>query len=115
MKIKTDENGYVTGFVTLGDMDGAVEFNGTVPDNFAEDCLYYKLVAGVLVFDTDKKLAADNDENTAERINELIGLLANTDYRAIKYAEGQISAEVYAADKVQRQSWREEINTLESR
>ena len=39
--------------------------------------------------------------------------LANTDYQAIKYAEGQISEEDYAPIKAQRQAWRDEINELE--
>ena len=47
------------------------------------------------------------------RINELRNLLANTDYKAIKYAEGQFSEEEYAPIKAQRQAWREEINQLE--
>lgn len=39
--------------------------------------------------------------------------LANTDYQAIKYAEGQIDPVVYAPIKAQRQAWRDEINNLE--
>ena len=39
--------------------------------------------------------------------------LSNTDYKAIKYAEGQITEEDYAPIKAQRQSWRDEINRLE--
>ena len=47
------------------------------------------------------------------RIEKLKGQLADTDYQAIKYAEGQISEEDYAPIKAQRQSWRDEINELE--
>lgn len=39
--------------------------------------------------------------------------LANTDYKAIKYAEGLISDEEYAEVKEQRAAWRDEINELE--
>lgn len=39
--------------------------------------------------------------------------LAETDYKAIKYAEGLISAEEYEPIKAQRQSWRDEINNLQ--
>ena len=48
------------------------------------------------------------------RIDELKLNLANTDYQAIKYAEGLISAEEYASMKAQRQAWRDEINQLEN-
>lgn len=40
-------------------------------------------------------------------------LLAETDYRAIKYFEGYYTAEEYAPYKYQRQSYRDEINRLE--
>lgn len=38
--------------------------------------------------------------------------LEQTDYQAIKYAEGLISEEDYAPIKAQRQAWRDEINNL---
>ena len=48
-----------------------------------------------------------------EQIKELKNNLIATDYQAIKYAEGQITAEDYATIKAQRQAWRDEINRLE--
>ena len=39
--------------------------------------------------------------------------LADTDYKAIKYAEGLLTDEEYAETKSLRQQWREEINQLE--
>lgn len=48
-----------------------------------------------------------------KRIRLLKQALISTDYQAIKYAEGLISEEEYAAIKAQRQSWRDEINLLE--
>lgn len=47
------------------------------------------------------------------RIVELKGLLAKTDYQAIKYAEGALTSEEYEQMRAQRQSWRNEINTCE--
>ena len=49
-----------------------------------------------------------------KRILELKNKLKNTDYQAIKYAEGLLSASEYAPVKVQRQAWRDEINRLEA-
>ena len=46
-------------------------------------------------------------------IAELKRLLTETDYKAIKYAEGWITAEEYAETKAQRQAWRDRINELE--
>lgn len=47
------------------------------------------------------------------KIINLKAKLRNTDYRAIKYAEGLLSEEEYASIKAQRQAWRDEINKLE--
>ena len=47
-------------------------------------------------------------------ITQLKKLLADTDYKAIKYAEGQISEEDYAPIRLQRQSYRDHINELEA-
>lgn len=41
-------------------------------------------------------------------------LLADSDYKAIKYAEGLISAEEYEPIKLERQSYRDEINRVEA-
>jgi hypothetical protein len=51
--------------------------------------------------------------NAQKRIAELKKLLAETDYQAIKYAEGWLMEEEYAPIKAQRQAYREEINRLE--
>lgn len=47
------------------------------------------------------------------QINELKEKLRETDYQAIKYAEGLMSDEDYAVIKAKRQGWRDEINKLE--
>lgn len=49
----------------------------------------------------------------SQQIAQLKKQLADTDYQAIKYAEGQISEQDYAEIKAQRQTWRDEINELE--
>jgi hypothetical protein len=57
----------------------------------------------------------DLERMTAKReIAELKAKLQETDYQAIKYAEGVMSAEEYAETKAQRQEWRKRINELES-
>ena len=55
-----------------------------------------------------------NTKEQAEReIKELKQKLLDTDYKAIKYAEGHISEEEYAPIKAERQEWRNRINELE--
>ena len=49
-----------------------------------------------------------------EQIEMLKQQLKDTDYKAIKFAEGFISDEDYAETKALRQAWRDEINRLES-
>lgn len=56
---------------------------------------------------TDKELAQ-------KLIFELKQKLADTDYQAIKFAEGVLSEAEYAPIKTQRQEWRDRINALES-
>ena len=47
------------------------------------------------------------------QIENLKKNLADTDYKAIKFAEGLIREEDYAPTKKQRQEWRNQINLLE--
>lgn len=51
----------------------------------------------------------------AEReIAELKARLSETDYKAIKYAEGKYTKEEYAPIDAQREAWRDRINELEA-
>lgn len=52
-------------------------------------------------------------EASLARIAELKMKLSETDYKAIKYAEGFISDEDYEQAKAERQAWRDEINQIE--
>lgn len=53
-------------------------------------------------------------QETRKKINLNKRLLANSDYRAIKFAEGEYTVEEYAPYKAQREAWRKEINELEA-
>ncbi len=61
---------------------------------------------------------AEYEESIKVPVDEQIAMLkqnlADTDYKAIKFAEGLISEQDYAKIKAQRQIWRDEINRLES-
>lgn len=53
------------------------------------------------------------EQVTKIKIAKLKQNLFDTDYKAIKYAEGYLTDEEYEPIKEQRQAWRDEINTLE--
>ena len=114
MLIQTDGQKYVIGYATLGGIEGGVEYSGDVPEDFAENCRYYKFENGTLIFDAGKKATEEQHIQAAERISELKGLLAATDYIAAKISEGAATREEYADKLMERQNWRDEINKLES-
>ena len=49
-----------------------------------------------------------------ELIDELKRRLAETDYKTLKYVEGELSEEEFLIEKSVRALWRAEINRLES-
>lgn len=67
--------------------------------------------------DTADKTKVDTPLSKAHtlglRMDVLKSNLQATDYKAIKYAEGELSAEEYAETLSQRRAWRAEINALE--
>ena len=52
-------------------------------------------------------------DNAIQEITQLKKQLSNTDYKAIKYAEGEINPEDYLPIKNQRAEWRVKINKLQ--
>lgn len=64
---------------------------------------------------TSEEIAAATYTPTAhEKITALKQKLAATDYKAIKFAEGLLTAAEYNTTKLQRQEWRAQINALEA-
>lgn len=47
-------------------------------------------------------------------ITALKSLLTDTDYKALKHADGVMSAEEYEPIRQQREKWRDKINALET-
>ena len=48
------------------------------------------------------------------KIRKLKQKLAETDYKAIKFAEGELTEEEYAPIREERRAWRDEINAMEA-
>lgn len=67
-----------------------------------------------VIEDTKSKEKFDDSTMKLQEIEELKQKLKDTDYQAIKYAEGQISDEEYTPIKAERKSWRDRINELEA-
>lgn len=108
MKIKIlNEYNYQT-FPIVDDM---VEIDETNIDKIGNG-YKFDLATKTIVEDTTYQSTKEQEEKL-NRIFELKIKLIQTDYQAIKYAEGQISEEEYAPIKEQRQKWRDEINKLE--
>lgn len=62
----------------------------------------------------EAELEKVNQVPISQQISELKQRLFDTDYKAIKYAEGWISEAEYAPIKAQRQEIRDKINELEN-
>ena len=73
-----------------------------------------KMIVNGVVVEVDDKEYLDEPTPKEVIIDALKQRLADTDYKAIKYAEGLISDEDYAETKKLRQQWRKEINQLEN-
>lgn len=66
-----------------------------------------------IIEDNEAKSIAKSILAKSLEIEDLKQKLFDTDYQAIKYAEGQLSEDEYQPIKEQRQAWRDEINKLE--
>lgn len=85
---------------------------------------YYKKGKEILILQDDEEKPSGYSKITEEECNRINGVLSQidnlkfqlskTDYQAIKFAEGWITAEEYAEMKAARQELRDQINQLES-
>ena len=85
-----------------------------LPDKYS----YYAVVDGKFTIKrrnpTVEEVKADEATEINRQIRELKQKLFDTDYKAIKYAEGLLTDEEYAEVKAQREEWRKRINELEA-
>jgi len=119
MKIKFNENGYVEGYVTLGDMEGAVEFDGAIPESFAENCRFCHLVDGELVLDEEKLAAAEQAEILRGERTEIYSWFAWYDNQVMQYTRAvrrgepfDLDIEVLDAEAAAKQLRIREIRTI---
>lgn len=102
IKIKNENNFIENNFVKI---ELPIEYIDCIYEDFNED----------LTFNVEKYNSRKTKEQTKNRIAELKRLLWETDYQAIKYAEGEITLDNYLPIKLKRASYRAEINSLEEK
>jgi len=85
-----------------------------VDENTFNETLYSQVGYAWRVVDGKLSLEQYGEIPVSIEIGELKTKLSETDYQAVKYAEGWITEEEYAPIKAQRQAWRDRINELEN-
>lgn len=62
---------------------------------------------------TKEDLTVEARQKIQDEVGRIKSLLSGTDYKAIKYAEGELSEEDFSPIREQRREWRNQINELE--
>jgi len=113
--IRYDENGWVCNRhpYNLTDAIGEMEVDDETYMKTLSTSAHFswRVVNGELV--NERYEETPETEVKENRIRELKRLLADSDYQAIKYAEGRLSEQEYTPIGEQRQAWRDEINRLQ--
>lgn len=108
---KGNEVVHYTSLEALRDLDGIETPDMEITDEEFEaaGCLARLVDGGIAIGKTGSEKQA---EENAARIQALKLMLAETDYIAVKIAEGSATADEYAGKIAERQAWRQEINVL---
>ena len=88
-------------------------FNEDEPYLEVDDETLERIMKGQFKVKDGKLIDISKEIENYNKIKELKKKLSDTDYQAIKYAEGQLTEREYSETKAQRQAWRNEINELE--
>lgn len=115
MKIQYNKDGWVCFRYPydLSDPVGEIEvdeetFNDTL---CTSEHFSWRVVGGRLV--NERYEETPRTEQIEDRIRDLKKMLTNSDYKAIKFSEGQMTEQEYAPIRSERAAWRAEINELE--
>lgn len=114
MQIQLDEFNKITGICDIGEFENGVEINpNIITENFKNGFKPNKFLYenGQIIENLD--YIEPISQEIFNKISELKQKLFETDYQAIKYAEGLITTSEYIEIKQQRQEWRDEINALQ--
>lgn len=110
MKIVINNKNEILSYCILGGLPNSIETQKEFPSQFETQKFIYDK-------DNDEILNnpnyIENRQEIETEIESFKKMLNDTDYKAIKYAEGIIPEEEYKEIREQRQLWRNEINKLE--
>lgn len=95
------------------DDPSAIEVTQEIIDGFDNKTLCWDDGKIVPYTKTKEDLKLKAREEIQKEIGELKALLSSTDYKAIKYAEGEMSETDFSPIREQRREWRNQINELE--
>ncbi len=110
--VKLNEKGEVSEWASVGNIVGGKTY--VVDENLWRDNWYgFRLNDDQLIYDESLKNKVNEKNNAVQLIIDYKKFLRESDYQAIKYAEGLISDEDYLNIKQQRMNARSEINRLE--
>lgn len=99
-------------FETLKMNEEPYNYKKLVIDDKYSDCINQDFNDD-LTFNPIRYEVRKNKEKNIKLINDYKRKLKETDYKAIKYAEGVMSLEEYAPVKIEREMYRSKINELE--
>ncbi len=100
------ENNIIKGF-------SITPFNSSLP-TIEVDNPYKDIQVNIDSFIDGKLVKGNPKEDTFAKILELKKKLEETDYKLMKYIEGELTEEEYLPIKEQRKEWRKQINELEA-
>ena len=102
-----------TDLEAMRQIDGIEQADLEIDDNeFKKAGGIVRMINGGIVL--GKTAEEKQVEQNAARVQVLKRHLADTDYIAVKIAEGSATKNDYAQKIAERQAWREELRTLES-
>lgn len=106
INLELNENNIIIGF-------SIIPFDESLPTIETDDP-YKDINVNIDSFIDGKLIKGSPKEDTYGRILELKKNLNDTDYKLMKFLEGQLTEEEYTPIREQRQVWRKEINELEA-
>lgn len=110
MQIQLDENGYIRAFAESGLADPII-YDGQMPDDFIENAGFYRLETSGLVFDSEKKAAADIREGLQNELSELYEWFIWYDAQVMQYHRAARMGEDFDRD-INELDTQAEINRL---
>lgn len=117
MFIKVDGDNKVIGYASLGGIEGGIEYEGTVPENFnAETCKFFKLENEELIYIPELESTYENLKTLNLELAELLGWFSWYDNQIIKILNYERRGQTYHISleelDIQAETNRQRINEI---